>query len=89
MPLSADPWPLLQHLHQTPLEFSFPSLTDSLHIFVDGSCFWPQDRLFSIAGAATVVADMTCNGEGIIRSQVLPGIEQSIDRAEVFAILPV
>ena len=86
-PLSADPWPLLQHLHQTPLEFSFPSLTDSLHIFVDGSCFWPQDRLFSIAGAATVVADMTCNGEGIIRPQVLPGIEQSIDRAEVFAIL--
>ena len=69
VPLSPDPWPFLQHLHQTPLEFSFPSLMDSLDIFVDGSCFWPQDRLFSIAGAAAIVADMTCNGEGVIRSQ--------------------
>ena len=74
-------------LHSAPLQLTVPSNNDPLHIFVDGSCFWPQNRLFSVSAAAAVVADTSCNGEGVMHSLVLPGCEQSNDRAEVCAIL--
>ena len=50
------------------------------HFFFTYFCGWvmflsPRPLVFS------------CNGKGIVQSQVLPGIEQSIDRAEVHAIL--
>ena len=87
IPLCAQPWPLFAALHSATLHLKVPSNDDPLHIFVDGSCFWPQNRLFSVSAAAAVVADMSCNGEGIVHSLVLPGCEQSNDRAEVCAIL--
>ena len=41
-----------------------PQCQEHVHVFVDGSCSFPKNRLFSVAAAAAVVADMDCFGEG-------------------------
>ena len=38
-----------------------PQCREHFHVFVDGSC---KNRLFSVAAAAAVVADMDCFGDG-------------------------
>ena len=72
-------------LHSASLQLTAPSNNDTLQIFVDGSCFWSQNRMLS--AAAAVFADVSCKGEGVMHSLVLPGCEQSNDRADVCAIL--
>ena len=60
VPLTADTWPLLNRLHAEPLSFSHPNSSAALHIFVDGSCYWPNQRLSSVAASAAVIADVSC-----------------------------
>ena len=86
VPLTADTWPLLNRLHAEPLTFSHPHSCAALLILVDGSCYWPNHRLSSVAASAAVIADV-CKGKGVVHSSVLPGCEQSSDRAEIYAIL--
>ena len=49
--------------------------------------FFPKNRLFSIAAAAAVVADMTCFGDGAVVTSHLPGMEQSSPRAEILGLI--
>ncbi|CAE7544167.1 unnamed protein product, partial [Symbiodinium natans] len=87
VPLVADTWPLLVRLRAAPLCFQHPTACNALHIFVDGSCYWPNRKLSSVAASAAVIANMSCKGEGVVHSSVLPGCEQTNDRAEVYAIV--
>ena len=79
VPLCADAWPLLKQLRVQPLCHTHPTTRTALHIFVDGSCFWPTNRLSSVAASAAVIADMSCKTDGTVHSCVLPGSEQSND----------
>ena len=63
--------------------FSVPPRGWIKHVFTDGTCSDPQDSDQSLAAWATVWAD----GGTVISSGVVPGITQTILRAELLAVI--
>ena len=61
--------------------------TDALHLFTDGSCLRPQDPLLRIASWGVVCADVVNNSFVPIACGPLPGLHQTIFRAEALAAI--
>ncbi len=56
-------------------------------IFSDGSCFFPKDRQFSLAGAAIIQVEHGQETYQNLRRQMLPGADHTPHRAEIFGII--
>ena len=81
--------PYWEALHQLPDEtpdfYVSGPLERTLHVFTDGSCLHPTDPELALAGWACVEADT-----GVVFSAgLVPGIMQTINRAELMAMLSV
>ena len=61
--------------------------TEALHLFTDGSCLRPQDPLLRIASWGVVCADVVNNSFIPIACGPLPGLHQTIFRAEALAAI--
>ena len=66
-----------------------PSLEDrqKIPIFADGSCFFPKDKYFSVAGSAIVLAKENPHEAVTLNRQLLPGGDHTPHRAEIFGII--
>ena len=86
VPLNPHRWQLWFALLRLPdmrQNFAFPPEPGrTYHVFVDGSCSFPADTQKSLAGWACVILEPHV----VLAAGVLPGIKQSIDRAELCAL---
>ena len=55
--------------------------------FSDGSCFYPKDRLFSIAGSAIVTAHHGSQQNQLLKRCLVPGADHTPHRAEIFGVI--
>ena len=58
-----------------------------LQIFADGSCFFPKDKFFSVAGSAIVLAKHNPIDSVNLKRHLLPGCDHTPHRAEIFGII--
>ena len=75
-------WEALTLLPSRLQDFQFEPVGTTWHAFVDGTCSNPTCPAESLAAWAVTIAD-----EGVLASGPLPGIQQCILRAEMFAVL--
>lgn len=67
-----------------------PNLQDltKLILFSDGSCFFPKDRQFSLAGSAVILAHPDISsGNELVKRSILPGCDHTPHRAEIYGII--
>ena len=85
--VSANPWqwPFWRHLsslqYETPVWTVTPMASETQHLFLDGSCRSPTSPCTSLASWAVILANRTCP----LAAGILPGIRQTINRAELWA----
>ena len=83
-PYQALYWQALQALAMLPVEFTFePPVAPSWHVFVDGSGINGKFPSLTLTSWAIYLADEeVCLGAGWV-----PGIEQTVPRAELYALI--
>ena len=58
-----------------------------LTLFTDGSCCFPKQRLFSLAGSAVIVARTATAMFDNLNRSLLPGCDHTPHRAEIFGVI--
>ena len=77
-------WDRLQHLPAAPSKWQIAPVADEwVHIFTDGSLWHGWDPRLALASYACILGN---TGE-TIQSGLLPGLLQTINRAEMFAVI--
>lgn len=68
-----------EHVHSWHVH---PTSTHEHNLFSDGTCHWPTTPDASLAACAVVSSD----AEAVVASDILPGVWQHNDRAELYAV---